>query len=51
MRFGKKENLSPRYVGPHQILGCVCKLAYEPNLPNDLALVHPFLCLFIDEMC
>ncbi|WMV19689.1 hypothetical protein MTR67_013074 [Solanum verrucosum] len=40
MRFGKKGKLSPRYVGPYQILKCVGKVAYELDLPNELAPVH-----------
>lgn len=40
LRFGKKGKLSPRYVGPYQILRHVSKVAYELDLPNDLASVH-----------
>ncbi|WMV24807.1 hypothetical protein MTR67_018192 [Solanum verrucosum] len=41
MRFHKKGKLSPRYVGPHQILRSIGKVAYELDLPNELASVHP----------
>ncbi|KAK4731766.1 hypothetical protein R3W88_024754 [Solanum pinnatisectum] len=41
IRFGKKGKLSPRYVGPYQILKCIEKVAYELDLPNELAPVHP----------
>ncbi|WMV45614.1 hypothetical protein MTR67_038999 [Solanum verrucosum] len=40
MRFGKKGKLSPRYVGPYQILRRVGKVAYEIDLPNELASVN-----------
>ena len=34
MRFGKKGTLSPRYVGPYEILQRICKVAYEIQLPS-----------------
>ena len=40
-RFGKKRKLSPRYVGPYNILKRVGKVAYELELPAELAAVHP----------
>ena len=41
MRFGKKGKLSPRNVGPYKILKRVGKVAYELELPAELAAVHP----------
>ena len=41
VRFGMKGNLSPRYVGPYEILKMVGKIAYELKLPSELASVHP----------
>ena len=41
VKFGKKGKLSPRYIGPYKILRKVGKVAYELDLPNDLAMVHP----------
>ena len=35
--FSMKGKLSPRYVRPYKILGCVGKVAYELDLPNDLS--------------
>ena len=40
VRFRKKGKLSPRYVGPYEILQRVGKVAYELKLPSELASVH-----------
>ncbi|WMV40992.1 hypothetical protein MTR67_034377 [Solanum verrucosum] len=41
MIFGKKGKLSPRYVGSYRILKSIGKVAYELELPADLAAVYP----------
>lgn len=41
MRFRKKGKLSPRYIGPYQILRRVGAVAYELELPASLGSVHP----------
>ena len=41
MRFDKKGKLSPRYIGPYGIVKRVGNVAYELELPQDLAVVHP----------
>ncbi|KAJ8528539.1 hypothetical protein K7X08_022231 [Anisodus acutangulus] len=41
MRFGKKDNLSPRYTGPFEIVHRVGEVAYELDLPHGLSSVHP----------
>ncbi|KAL5549711.1 hypothetical protein UlMin_004942 [Ulmus minor] len=40
MHFGKKGKLSPRYIGPFEILERVGKVAYKLSLPSELAAVH-----------
>ena len=44
MSFGRKGKLSPRYVGPYEILQRVGEVAYELALPAKLACLHP-VCL------
>ena len=41
MRFGKKGKLSPRYVGPFEILERVEAVAYRLALPPEFPNVHP----------
>ncbi|PHT53627.1 LRR receptor-like serine/threonine-protein kinase EFR [Capsicum baccatum] len=41
MRFGKKEKLNSRFIGPFEISQCVGPVAYELVLPSDLSAVHP----------
>ncbi|XP_056695378.1 uncharacterized protein [Spinacia oleracea] len=40
MRFDKKGNLSPKYIGPYEILEWIGKVAYRLALPMDLHKVH-----------
>ena len=40
VRFGKKGKLSPRYMGPCEILKRLGKVAYEFKLLSELASVH-----------
>ena len=40
LRFGKKEKLSPRFIGPYEILGRIVPMAYRLALPPELAKLH-----------
>ncbi|WMV32992.1 hypothetical protein MTR67_026377 [Solanum verrucosum] len=51
MRFGKKGKLSSRYVGPYLILRRLGKVAYELELPNELASVHPVFHVSMLKKC
>ncbi|WMV25556.1 hypothetical protein MTR67_018941 [Solanum verrucosum] len=51
MRFGKKWKLSSRYVGPYKILKRVSKVAYELELPAELATMHPIFHISLFKKC
>ncbi|GJY34890.1 reverse transcriptase domain-containing protein [Tanacetum coccineum] len=40
IRFGIKEKLAPRYVGPFEILERIDPVAYRLRLPEELSIVH-----------
>nr|GFA75767.1 putative reverse transcriptase domain-containing protein [Tanacetum cinerariifolium] len=40
VRFGKREKLNPRYVGPFKVLGVIRNIAYKLDLPEELSRVH-----------
>ncbi|XP_069147119.1 uncharacterized protein [Solanum lycopersicum] len=51
VRFVKEGKLSPRYVGPYEILKRVGKVAYELKLPNEFASVHPVFHVSMLKKC
>ena len=40
MRFGNKGKLSPRYIGPYEIIEKIGPLAYKLALPPELTKIH-----------
>ncbi|KAH0661922.1 hypothetical protein KY284_026853 [Solanum tuberosum] len=51
MRFGKKGKLSPRYIGPYRISKRIGKVAYELELPQELATVHSIFHISMLKKC
>ena len=51
MRFRKNGKLSPRFVGPLEILRRIGKLAYELALPPNLQQVHNVFHVSILRKC
>ena len=40
MRFGKRRKLSPRFIGPYEIVSKVGPVAYKLKLPLELSRIH-----------
>ncbi|XP_070019598.1 uncharacterized protein [Nicotiana sylvestris] len=47
MKFGKKGKLSPRYIGPFEVLWRIGGVANELALPPSLSSVHPIFHVFM----
>ncbi|WMV42071.1 hypothetical protein MTR67_035456 [Solanum verrucosum] len=47
MRFGKKRKLILRYIGPYRISKRIGNVAYELELPPELATIHPIFHIFV----
>ncbi|XP_060182389.1 uncharacterized protein LOC132612061 [Lycium barbarum] len=41
MRFGKRGKLSPRFIGPYEILDRIEEVAYRLALPREMSFIHP----------
>ncbi|WMV30774.1 hypothetical protein MTR67_024159 [Solanum verrucosum] len=51
MRFGKKGKLSPRYIGPYRISKRIGNVAYELELLQELAAIHPVFHISMLKKC
>ncbi|WMV19284.1 hypothetical protein MTR67_012669 [Solanum verrucosum] len=51
MRFGKKGKLSPWYIDPYRISKKVGNVAYELELPQELAVVHSVFHIAMLKKC
>ncbi|WMV50791.1 hypothetical protein MTR67_044176 [Solanum verrucosum] len=51
MRFGKKGKLSPQYTGPYNISKMIDNVAYELEVPLELAAVHPVFHISMLKKC
>ncbi|KAL0319704.1 UNVERIFIED_CONTAM: Transposon Tf2-11 polyprotein [Sesamum radiatum] len=40
LRFGRQEKLSPRYIGPYEIIERIEPLAYRLAIPTELSQIH-----------
>ena len=51
VRYCKKWKLSPRYMGPYEILQKIGKVAYDLKLPSELSSVHLVLHVSMLKNC
>ena len=50
-RFGNRGKLSPWYIGPYRIAKRIDNVAYELEIPQELAAVHPVFHIFMLMRC
>ena len=51
MRFRRKSKLSPRFIGPYEVIEKVCLVAYILALPPELEKIHNFFsCVNVEEV-
>ncbi|WMV47516.1 hypothetical protein MTR67_040901 [Solanum verrucosum] len=51
MRFGKKGKISLRYIGPYRIAKRIGNIAYELELPQKFAAIHPVFHISMLKKC
>ncbi|WMV10072.1 hypothetical protein MTR67_003457 [Solanum verrucosum] len=51
MRFGKKGKLSPWYIGPYRISKRIGNVAYELEIPQELAAIHSIFHISMLKKC
>ena len=51
MQLGKGGKLSPRYIGPYQILRKIGAVLYELEFPESLGSVHPVFHVSMLKKC
>uniref|UniRef100_A0A1S4D076 Tf2-1-like SH3-like domain-containing protein n=1 Tax=Nicotiana tabacum TaxID=4097 RepID=A0A1S4D076_TOBAC len=51
MRFGKRGKMSPRFIGPYEILDRMGAVAYILALPPELSFIHPIFHVLMLRKC
>ena len=51
LRFGKRGKLSPRFIGPYEMIVRIGPVAYRLALPPNLAGIHDiFMCQYCEDI-